>query len=125
MLGGPSITLENPPVLDPTKGALCPFTGSCSQVFFDDRAYTTSSRTFVGDARSGLLCRSYLDSFPARKSFADPATGVDSTSTARAFGDGKGGNANAQCAGNSTLGDSKGLDVWTYFPSVQFSAAPG
>ena len=27
-----------------------------------------------------------------------------------------------QCAGDgSTLGDAKGLDVWTYFPSVQFS----
>ena len=40
----------------------------------------------------------------------------------RAFGDGKGANANAQCAANGTLGDAKGLDVWTYFPSEQFSA---
>ena len=56
-LGGPSITLLNPP------GDVCPFTGAstaCTQVFFDDRAYTSSSGLFVGNA-NGLLCGSFLD----------------------------------------------------------------
>jgi CshA-type fibril repeat protein len=121
--GGPSITLLNPPVLDPAKGAACPFTGvagSCHQVFFDDRAYTSSAGQLVGDPVSRLLCSSFLGALPASP-FADPVTGIDSTGTARAFGDGLGANANSQCAATSTLGDAKGLDVWTYFPSVQFS----
>ncbi|WP_426594651.1 Ig-like domain-containing protein [Cellulomonas sp. McL0617] len=121
--GGPSITLLNPP------NGVCPFslaasTGTnCTRVFFDDRSYTSSAGVLVGDAASGLLCPSFIGALPASP-FADPATGVDSASTARAFGDGLGANANSHCApSNGTLGDSKGLDVWTYFPSLQFQTA--
>lgn len=128
--GGPSITLLNPP------NGQCPFTGvastgtNCTRVFFDDRSYTASNGTFVGDVTSGLLCPSFVGALPSLPFARTEPTivsgvlvqpGVDSTSTARAFGDGLGANANSHCApSNGTLGDAKGLDVWTYFPSVQF-----
>ncbi|WP_028050990.1 Ig-like domain-containing protein [Cellulomonas sp. URHD0024] len=121
--GGPSITLLNPP------NNVCPFadvpsTGkNCTRVFFDDRSYTSSSHVFVGDEDSGLLCPSFVGVLPSSPA-ADARDGVDSTSLARAFGDGAGKNANAQCSTtNGTLGDSKGLDVWTYFPSQQFETS--
>ncbi len=119
--GGPSITLLNPP------GDVCPFSGvpstgtNCTRVFYDDRSYTSSNGTVVGDAATGKLCATFTGALPAAL-FADPATGVDSTSTARAFGDGLGANANTHCpATGGTLGDAKGLDVWTYFPSAGFA----
>ena len=117
--GGPSITLLNPP------NGVCPFTGAtstgtnCTRVFFDDRTYVTSAGTRVGDLTSGTLCPAFAGAVPAQL-FADPATGVDSTGTSRAFGDGAGLNANQHCpATGGTLGDAKGLDLWTYFPSQQ------
>lgn len=120
-LGGPSITLLNPPL------GVCPFTGvastgtNCTRVFFDDRTYVTSAGTQVGDLTSGTLCPAFAGALPAQL-FADPASGVDSTGAARAFGDGGGLNANQHCpATGGTLGDAKGLDLWTYFPSQQTS----
>ena len=113
--GGPSITLENPP------GNKCPFTNAtstgtnCSQAFFDDRGYVSSTGTSVGTP-GGMLCPTIFGTVP-NPLFADPATGFDSKTTGRAFGNASGSNANAYCAANGTLGDSKGLDVWTYFPS--------
>ena len=80
-LGGPSITLLNPP------NSTCPFTGAdsrddCNQVFYDDRAYTSSSGKFVGDVRdAGMLCsvvRRRASAPPARSRTPPPA------STARA-----------------------------------------
>lgn len=118
-LGGPSITLLNPP------NNTCPFTGvastgtNCTRVFFDDRTYLSSAGTRVGDLSSGTLCAAFSGAMPAQL-FADPTTGIDSTTNARAFGDGGGLNANQHCpATGGTLGDAKGLDVWTYFPSRQ------
>ncbi|NUU16586.1 tandem-95 repeat protein [Cellulomonas humilata] len=117
--GGPSITLLNPP------NGRCPFTGAqsdgtnCTRVFFDDRTYVTSAGTRVGDLTSGTLCPAFSGTVPAQL-FADPDGGVDSTGTARAFGDGAGLNANQHCpATGGTLGDAKGLDLWTYFPSLR------
>ena len=123
-LGGPSITLLNPP------DGVCPFsrtasTGSnCTRVFFDDRTYVTSAGTRVGSTvDAGTLCAAFSGAMPATL-FADPRTGVDSTSAARAFGDGGGLNANQHCpATGGTLGDAKGLDLWTYFPSQQTSTS--
>ncbi|KQR12357.1 Ig-like domain-containing protein [Cellulomonas sp. Leaf334] len=118
-LGGPSITLLNPPL------GVCPFTGAastgtnCTRVFFDDRTYVSSAGTRVGDLTSGSLCPAFAGVLPAQL-FADPVGGVDSTGAARAFGDGGGLNANQHCpATGGTLGDAKGLDLWTYFPSQQ------
>ncbi|WP_315097117.1 Ig-like domain-containing protein [uncultured Cellulomonas sp.] len=115
--GGPSITLLNPP------NGVCPFTGAastgtnCTRVFFDDRTYVTSAGTRVGDLTSGTVCPAFAGAVPAQL-FADPESGIDSTGSARAFGDGAGLNANQYCpATGGTLGDAKGLDLWTYFPS--------
>ncbi|WP_456845632.1 Ig-like domain-containing protein [Cellulomonas sp. P5_C6] len=118
-LGGPSITLLNPPA------GVCPFTGvastgsNCNRVFYDDRTYLSSTGVRVGDLTSGTVCAAFSTPLPAQR-FADPVTGVDSTSNARAFGDGAGLNANQYCpVTGGTLGDAKGLDLWTYFPSKQ------
>lgn len=118
-LGGPSITLLNPPQ------GVCPFTGvastgsNCTRVFFDDRTYVSSAGTSVGDLTSGTLCPAFAGALPASL-FADPVGGSDSTGADRAFGDGGGLNANQHCpATGGTLGDAKGLDLWTYFPSQQ------
>ncbi|MEZ0448758.1 Ig-like domain-containing protein [Cellulomonas sp. ICMP 17802] len=117
--GGPSITLLNPP------NATCPFTGAastgtnCTRVFYDDRTYLSSAGIRVGDLASGTVCAAFSTPLPAQL-FADPTAGVDSTTGARAFGDGAGLNANQYCpTTGGTLGDAKGLDVWTYFPSRQ------
>ena len=121
--GGPSITLLNPP------NGVCPFTGAtstgsnCTRVFFDDRTYVSSTGTRVGDLTSGTLCPAFAGAMPGRL-FADPAAGADSTGAARACGDGGGLNANQHCpATGGTLGDAKGLDLWTYFPSQQTSTS--
>ena len=113
--GGPSITLENPP------GLLCPFTGAtstgtnCTTAFYDDRGYTTSNNVDVGTP-GGALCPSFTGTVPTIRSTG--ITGFDSTSTQRAFGSSSKFNANPLCpATGGTLGDAKGLDLWTYFPS--------
>jgi len=118
--GGPSITLENPP------GGRCPFSGvvsngtNCTRAFYDDRAYVTANGTQIGDPVSGQLCSALKkdDDLPLT-TFADPATGFDSAGKGRAFGTTERTNVNVACKDNdaSTLGDARGLDLWTYFPS--------
>lgn len=109
--GGPSIRLLNPPQ------GVCPFTGSCTTVFFDDRTYLSSTGARVGDVDSGTLCTTFSPGLPPL--FAAPETGIDSTGGLRAFGDDTGLNANQYCpATGGTLGDAKGLDLWTFFPST-------
>ena len=95
VLGGPTITLLNPP------GGACPF-ASCSTAFFDDRGYVTSSGATVGTVGSVLPGNSP----PPPPDFSD--SGFDTTSTTiRAYGDNSSGG----------FGNQKGLDLWTYFPS--------
>ncbi len=119
--GGPSITLLNPP------NNLCPFTGevsdgtNCTRAFYDDRAYVSSDGTQVGDPVSGQLCSTLVrDPGMPLTTFANHETGFDSTGTERAFGTTAAApNANAACGSTaSTLGDARGLDLWTYFPST-------
>jgi uncharacterized repeat protein (TIGR01451 family) len=94
-LGGPTITLLNPP------GGACPF-ASCSTAFFDDRGYQTSTGATVGTVGTVLLGNNP----PPAPDFSD--TGFDTSSTTiRAYGD-------DSAAG---FGNQKGLDLWTYFPS--------
>ncbi len=96
VLGGPTITLLNPP------GGACPF-ASCSTAFFDDRGYETSSGATVGTVGSVLPGNNP----PPAPHFSD--SGFDTTSTTiRAYG------ANS----SSGFGNQKGLDLWTYFPST-------
>jgi uncharacterized repeat protein (TIGR01451 family) len=95
VLGGPTITLLNPP------GGGCPF-ASCSTAFFDDRGYVTSNGSTVGTVGTVLPGNNP----PPPPDFSD--TGFDTTSTTiRAYGDNSSGG----------FGNQKGLDLWTYFPS--------
>ncbi|PZQ90837.1 MAG: hypothetical protein DI534_06535, partial [Leifsonia xyli] len=117
--GGPSITLMNPP------SGICPFSGAtsdgtnCTRAFYDDRGYVAANGTSVGTP-GGALCPNLYGKVP-NPLFSDPVTGFDSTSAQRSFGAQTAANANALCpaaASLGTLGDSKGLDIWTYFPSA-------
>jgi len=45
--------------------------------------------------------------------------GYDTTSSQRAFGTPTGGNANVPCTGS--FGDTKGLDLWTYYTTPPVS----
>ena len=95
VLGGPTITLLNPP------GGACPF-ASCSTAFFDDRGYQTSNGSTVGTVGSVLPGNNP----PPPPDFSD--SGFDTTSTTiRAYGDNS----------SNGFGNQKGLDLWTYFPS--------
>ena len=95
-LGGPTITLLNPP------GGTCPF-ASCSSAVFDDRGYETSTGATVGTVGSVLPGNNP----PPAPAFSDD-TGFDTASTTiRAYGD-------DSAAG---FGNQKGLDLWTFFPS--------
>ncbi|MBJ7595755.1 MAG: hypothetical protein JF886_13020 [Candidatus Dormibacteraeota bacterium] len=104
--GGPSITLLNPP------NGVCPaLNGGCSGAFYDDRGYSTTTGQTVGTAGT-VLCG--LN--PPTVAFSDPVLGYDTTSNQRAFGTPVGGNANVPCLGN--FGDTKGLDLWTYYAAA-------
>ena len=109
-LGGPSVTLLNPP------GGVCPG-GSCTTGYFDDRGYRTlgSASATVGPLPppDAPLCGTAP---PAAPQHSDPVTGYDTTSTLRAYGTDTNGNTNVPCTGS--FGDVKGLDNWTYFPST-------
>lgn len=98
--GGPFITLLNGP---------CPnFNGGCTGAFFDDRGYRTTTGQVIGVV-NGPLCPSQPGSA------SNSVLGFDTTSGDRAFGD-RTGNANVDCLGS--FGDAKGLDLWTYTPSL-------
>jgi hypothetical protein len=95
MLGGPTITLLNPP------GGVCPF-ATCSTAFFDDLGYKTTSGAVVGTVGSVLSGNNP----PLPPDYSN--TGFDTTSTTiRAYGDNS----------SNGFGNQKGLDLWTYFPS--------
>jgi hypothetical protein len=104
--GGPSITLLNPP-----DGVCPPLNGGCSAAFYDDRGYTTTIGQTVGTMGS-VLCG--LN--PPSVAFSDPVLGYDTNSNQRAFGTPTGGNTNVPCTGN--FGDTKGLDLWTYYATA-------
>ena len=115
--GGPSITLVNPP------NNTCPFTNvpstgtNCTTAFFDDRGYVSSNGTAVGTP-GDLLCSAFGGDYPDPL-FSDPVTGFDSASDRRAFGLSTAPpSSNEYCPGDGTLGDAKGLDIWTFFPSA-------
>ncbi len=104
--GGPSITLLNPP-----NGVCPPLTGGCSAAFYDDRGYITTTGQAVGTP-GAVLCGLHAPVV----AFSDPVLGYDTTSNQRAFGTATGGNTNVPCTGN--FGDTKGLDVWTYYATA-------
>ena len=107
--GGPTITLLNPP------GGTCPLIAGCTSAFYDDRAYRTLNGTVVdaGNTVGNVLC----GNSPPVTTFADPINGFDTSSTQRHYGAASGGNANVPCDPTGSFGDTKGLDMWTFFPS--------
>jgi uncharacterized repeat protein (TIGR01451 family) len=108
--GGPVITLLNPP------GGVCPpaLVGGCHSGFYDDRAYQTLNGTVVdsGNTVGNVLC----GNSPPATTFSDPINGYDTTTSQRAWGTAADGNTNVPCTGS--FGDTKGMDIWTYYPSL-------
>ncbi|OCQ96388.1 hypothetical protein BCD64_03350 [Nostoc sp. MBR 210] len=102
--GGPTLRLLNPP--GPLR------LSSLTQAFYDDRGYTTVGGTNVGTPGT-VLCGNN----PPNPAFSNPISGFDSTGNDRKFGQSSssGSNTNTKCTGS--FGDTKGLDLWTYFPS--------
>lgn len=99
--GGPTIELLN------AANPLGNTTG-----FYDDRGYITLNGTSVGTPGS-VLCGINPPTIPN----SNPITGFDTTTNQRAFGqNGTSGNTNVKCTGS--FGDTKGLDMWTFFPST-------
>jgi LPXTG-site transpeptidase (sortase) family protein len=102
--GGPSYTLLNPP-------ATCGLKYGCSTAFYDDRGYTTLSGVTVGTPGS-ILCGSNP---PSISNAVVDGFNSSVIPNQRAFGTSSDGNAGVPCQGS--FGDTKGLDLWTYFPS--------
>ncbi|WGV25423.1 lamin tail domain-containing protein [Halotia branconii] len=101
--GGPTITMLN--AINPignTRG------------FYDDRGYKT-----IGGTQVGTLGQVLCGKGPPSPAFSDPINGFDTASNDRKFGQsGNNGNANKLCDSTGSFGDTKGLDLWTYYPGV-------
>jgi uncharacterized repeat protein (TIGR01451 family) len=101
-LGGPVFTILN---------ALNPYGANTG--FYDDRGYTTLSGVNVGTPGT-ILCGDVGDKPSPPNS--NLRTGFNTSSNQRRYGDNTTtANANVACRGS--LGDGKGLDIWTYIPS--------
>ncbi|RCJ25037.1 hypothetical protein A6S26_17745 [Nostoc sp. ATCC 43529] len=101
--GGPTITMLN--ATNPIGN---------SRGFYDDRGYKTIGGTQIGTSGQ-VLCGTN----PPNPAFSDPVNGFDTASNDRKFGqndlsNNNGGNAGSSC--NGSFGDTKGLDLWTYYP---------
>ncbi len=97
--GGPTITMLNATnPIGNTRG------------FYDDRGYKTIGGTQIGTSGQ-VLCGIN----PPNPAFSNPINGFDTASNDRKFGQsGNAGNAGTSC--NGSFGDTKGLDLWTYYP---------
>ncbi len=122
MSGGPSFTLLNPPAGLYPPPSCPPWTGGCSGAFYDDRGYRTASGTTVWPVNT-ILCGQGAP--PVANS--NTIIGYDSQSAQRAYGIPVGPNTGNDCSNPSHInpappvggfGDAKGLDVWTYYPSL-------
>ncbi len=104
--GGPTITLLN------QTNPLGNTTG-----FYDDRQYTTAGGTQVfGTTGTYNPTQALCGIDPPSTPNSNTITGFDTSNNQRAYGQsGNNGNANVPCTGS--FGDTKGLDLWTYYPS--------
>ena len=102
--GGPTITLLNE--TNPLGN---------NTAFYDDRGYMTLGGTTVGTLNQALCGTN-----PPNPAFSNPISGFNSSTNDRTFGTSSGGNTNVKCTGS--FGDTKTLDMWTYFPSATQSA---
>ncbi|HLP91455.1 MAG TPA: hypothetical protein VK184_23085 [Nostocaceae cyanobacterium] len=98
--GGPTIEMLN------AGNPLGNFTA-----FYDDRNYTTFNGTSV-TIQCGIG--------QTNPRFSDTLNGFDSRNNDRRFGQSSGGNAGSRC--NGSFGDTKGLDMWTYYRSNSISS---
>ena len=115
LVGGPVVTLLNPP------GGVCPpWNGGCRGAFYDDRGYISGNGTAVGTPGQ-VLCAGL--GVVANPPFSDPVLGFDTATAQRGFGDPSGGNANVPCASGGSFGDTKGVDLWTFYPGGQTTTA--
>ncbi|MBC1240790.1 DUF11 domain-containing protein [Nostoc sp. 2RC] len=99
--GGPTITMLN---------AANPIGNTTG--FYDDRGYKT-----IGGSTVGTVGQVLCGINPPNPAFSDPINGFDTASNNRKFGQsGNAGNAGSSC--NGSFGDTKGLDLWTYYPGT-------
>jgi uncharacterized repeat protein (TIGR01451 family) len=113
--GGPTITLLNPPLAYPTL----PISYGVTTAFYDDRVYKTKGGTIVhvGATQTNINNNDPICGIGAPTiRYSDPVKGFDSSSNQRAFGQASGGNPNVRCSASGSFGDTKGLDMWTFFP---------
>ena len=116
--GGPNVTLLN----HANPGGRAYTVG-----FYDDRGYRTLSgynvtKSSVGGSGLAADVGVALGGInPPSTIAADPVNGFDMSSAQRAYGQASGGNTNVPNTGS--FGDTKGLDLWTYFPSSAATAS--
>jgi len=96
--GGPRYELLNSPTGNCNNMAL----GLCTSAYYDDRGYRTLNGTTVGTVNATLPD----GNVPPNPNSA--VTGFDTLSNNRAFGDNS----------SNGFGNTKGLDLWTFFPSA-------
>lgn len=84
-------------------------------VFFDDRGYVTISGATVG-VLNGTLCDGPV---PAAANPPVSLEGVDSSTSYRRWQNG--GNSNSDCATSAGWGDAKGVNLWTYFLTPEYT----
>lgn len=83
------------------------------QAFYDDRGYRTLADTTVGTVGQVLCTATGTRPSPPA---SNAITGFDSRGSDRSFGvSTNASQPNSRCAGS--FGNTKGLDIWTYFPS--------
>lgn len=117
--GGPNVTLLN----HANPG------GSAHTIgYYDDRGYTASSgynvtKNSVSASGTSTDVNQPLGGIgPPTTINADPLNGFDMSSSQRSYGQ-TGNNGNTNVPNTGSFGDTKGLDLWTYFPSaVAFSS---
>ncbi|MBD1824699.1 DUF11 domain-containing protein [Cyanobacteria bacterium FACHB-DQ100] len=84
------------------------------QAFYDDRGYRTLAGTTVGTVGQ-VLCAATGTTRPSPPA-SNAITGFDSRGSERSFGVSTNTpQPNQRCGGS--FGNTKGLDIWTYFPS--------
>lgn len=101
--GGPRYNLINPPTGSCSAMAL----GLCTSAYYDDRGYRTLNGTTVGTVNTILPGNSPPSTSFTATGFDTSSAGFDTTTDQRQYGN----------SGIDGFGDTKGLDLWTFFPS--------
>lgn len=94
-----------------------------THAFYDDRGYRTlsgfnvTSDSVYGTSGSASKVNQVLGGLaPPNPPASDPAAGFDTAASQRAYGQ-NAQNPNTNTLNTGSFGDTKGLDLWTYFPS--------